>query len=73
MTDNTGSESTKATPAQQLVDLICEALSADNVVGSLSIGTLKQQMLSGKAKAEDWYLAIETNLEVITRGNSDGK
>ncbi len=60
-------------PSIQLADLICNALVETNIVGPDSINALKQQILSGKTKSEDWKLAVEKNIKFSDKGDTDGK
>lgn len=59
-------------PASLLADLICDALVDADIVGETSIKSLKQQILSGKAKAEDWKLAVEKNISTKEIGFENG-
>ena len=62
-----------STPNQQLADAVCAALIEAGVANEKEINSLKSRILSGKVKAEDWYLAVENSLpksaEVPSNGN----
>jgi hypothetical protein len=62
-----------STPNQQLAETICLALIEAGIANEKEINSLKSQILSGKVKAEDWYLAFENSLpksdEVSPNGN----
>ena len=61
------------TPNQQLANLICVALQQAGITNEKEATALKSRILTGKVKAEDWYLAIENTISEKEKGAKDGQ
>jgi hypothetical protein len=56
-----------------LADIICNALVEAEIVNGSSIVSLKQQILSGKTKSENWSIAIEKSICSASVGDENGE
>jgi hypothetical protein len=55
--------------SKQLAEIICSALVEAKLINETSSTTLKQQILSGKTKPENWTAAIEKSMNSATAGD----
>lgn len=58
--------------SKQLADIICNALIEAKLINETSSNTLKQQILSGKTKSENWITAIEKCMNSASAGDENG-